>query len=191
LAGMADFYRVGQIASVFEALLFKLMDDPARVTPSAMRTVSTTLGFLKELLMHSDASQPEQAPEDRALVVDDDRLSNRLVVAALREAQIPVSSTEDPLTALRWIKQNRYTLVLLDIVMPSMNGFALCQELRALPEYANTPVIFITSHTEFESFARNRLSGGDDLIAKPILPMELACKVIMHLLRAQTRTQAA
>jgi len=192
LAGMADSYRVGQMASVFEALLFHLLDAPDRITPSAIRTMSTTVDFLKELLLQTtEPGQPEPAPEDRALVVDDDRISNRLVAAALREARISVRSTEDPLTALNWLKETRYTLVLLDIIMPSMNGFALCQELRALPGYADIPVIFITSHTEFETFARSRLSGGDDLIAKPILPLELACKVIMHLLRARTRTPNA
>jgi CheY-like chemotaxis protein len=185
VAGLADFYRVGQMASVFEALLFYLMDNPIRVSPSVMRTVSTTLAFLQELLKHTDAAHPEAPPQDRALVVDDDRLSNRLVVSALREARIPARSTEDPLTALRWLQESYYNLILLDIVMPSLNGFELCQELRALPGYEKTPVIYITSHTEFETYARSQLSGGDDLISKPVLPMEVACKAVMYLLRGQ------
>ena len=75
--------------------------------------------------------------------------------------------------------------------MPALNGFELCKRLRALPAYQKTPVIYITGHTDFENRAKSTLSGGDDLIAKPILPMELAAKVLMHLLKSQMPPQAS
>ena len=90
----------------------------------------------------------------------------------------------------RWLPGNGQTsehfdLILLDIEMPVLNGFELCKRLRAVPGYEHTPVIFVTVHSDFESRAKSSLSGGDDLIAKPILPMELAAKVVMHLLKRQ------
>jgi len=64
-----------------------------------------------------------------------------------------------------------------------MDGIELCKRLRALPGYEKIPVIYVTLHSDFETRARTVLSGGNDLIAKPILPAELAVKVVMHLLK--------
>jgi twitching motility two-component system response regulator PilG len=74
-------------------------------------------------------------------------------------------------------------LILLDISMPQLDGFQLCSELRKLPAHEKTPVIFVTCHSDFESRSRGILSGGNDLIAKPILAVELAVKAVTHLLR--------
>jgi CheY-like chemotaxis protein len=69
-----------------------------------------------------------------------------------------------------------------------MDGFELCRRLRTLPGYQKTPVIFVTSHSDFESRARSKLSGGDDLISKPVFPMELAVKAVAQLLKQHTAT---
>jgi CheY-like chemotaxis protein len=86
---------------------------------------------------------------------------------------------------LQWLKERRYDLVLLDIEMPGMDGFELCRRLRTLPGYQKTPVIYVTSHSDFESRAKSILSGGDDLISKPVFPMELAVKAVALLLKRQ------
>jgi len=67
--------------------------------------------------------------------------------------------------------------------MPGLNGFELCSELRKLPTNKTTPVIFVTSLTKFEIRAQSSLSGGNDLIAKPFLMMELAVKALTYLLK--------
>jgi len=57
--------------------------------------------------------------------------------------------------------------------------------LRLMPGYAKTPVIYVTLHSDFETRTRTAISGGNDLIGKPILPTELAVKALMHLLKSQ------
>jgi len=69
--------------------------------------------------------------------------------------------------------------------MPGMDGLELCKQLCRLPGYQKTPVIYVTSHSDFESRARSALSGGDDLIGKPVFPLELAVKAMAHLLSSQ------
>ena len=76
-------------------------------------------------------------------------------------------------------------VVLMDIEMPGMDGLELCKQLRRLPGYQKTPVIYVTSHSDFESRARSALSGGDDLIGKPVFALELAVKAMAHLLISQ------
>jgi DNA-binding response OmpR family regulator len=74
--------------------------------------------------------------------------------------------------------------------MPGLNGFELCAELRKLPTNKSTPVIFVTSLTKFEIRAQSSLSGGNDLIAKPFLMMELAVKALTYLLKPSRSVEA-
>jgi len=184
-AGLAEYAQLTQTAAVFEALLYVLMKEPARISPSALRTLASLVDFVELLFRRAGESLPDGPLSKHVLVVDDDPLSNRLVVSALRQAQLNPRSTEDPLVAWQWANQEHFDLILLDIEMPVLNGFELCKRLRSVPGYEHTPVIFVTVHSDFESRAKSSLSGGDDLIAKPILPMELAAKVVMHLLKRQ------
>jgi CheY-like chemotaxis protein len=173
------------MASAFEALAFELLDKPTFVTPSVLRTIASTVDFIDVLFDHARDASPEAPPAAQALVVDDDPLSNRLVVAALRRANLQARSTEDPQVALQWLAAKRYDLVLLDIEMPGMNGFEVCRRLRLLPGYEKTPVIYVTAHADFANRAKSILSGGGDFISKPVFPIELAVKVLAHLLRKE------
>jgi CheY-like chemotaxis protein len=74
--------------------------------------------------------------------------------------------------------------------MPGLTGFELCEKLRALPQHAKTPVIFVTAFNNFENRKQSVLSGGGDLIAKPVSPLELALKVTIHLLKAPPKPVA-
>ena len=185
-AGLAGCHRLAQMACAFEALLFELIGKPAAVTPSVLRTLAATVDFLALLFDCARDGDLDIQPSGQTLVVDDDPLSNRLVVAALQRAQLQARSTDDPLVGLQWLKETRYDLVLLDVEMPGMDGFELCRRLRTLPGYQKTPVIYVTSHSDFESRAKSILSGGDDLISKPVFPLELAVKAVALLLKKQT-----
>ena len=184
-AGLAECHRLALMASAFEALLFELSARPAAASPSVLRTIAGTVDFLALLFdwaRHADAQAPLPA---QALVVDDDPINNRLVVSALQRAQIQASCTEDPVKGLEQLKERHFDLVLLDIVMPGMDGFELCRRLRRLPGYEKTPVIYVTIHSDFEYRAKSVLSGGNELIAKPVFPMDLAVKAVALLLRGQ------
>ena len=125
------------------------------------------------------------------MAVDDDPVSNRIIVEAMRRVYVECTSYEDPAVAMRALQATPADLVLLDIEMPGLNGFEFCKQLRRLPGYAKVPVVYVTSHADFDNRAKGILSGGDDLIAKPVFPMELAVKSIMLLLRTRLSPQVA
>ena len=176
---------MARMASVFEAMLFEINNKTALQSASVRRTIAQAVDTLEALFKRERQGTPDVVSSTQVLAVDDDALSNRLVLAALAQAQLKATATEDPLKALEWLSQTKYDLVLLDIEMPGLDGFELCKRLRQLPGYAKTPVIYVTSHGDFESRAKGALSGGDDLIAKPVFPMELAVKSMTHLLTSQ------
>jgi CheY-like chemotaxis protein len=184
IAGLGDCHAIARMASAFEALLFELMEKPEFAGPSVLRTIASTVDLLGVLFEQARGSNPADAPPPaQALVVDDDPISNRVIVAALRRADVRGTSTEDPLAALRLLEANHYDLILLDIEMPNMDGFELCKQIRALPGHANTPVIYVTGHSDFDHRAKSILSGGNDLISKPVFPIELAVKAASHIVK--------
>jgi len=185
MAALADCPPVGQMASAFEALLFELMARPSFISASPLATANSSVDFLGQLLESAPELTFSVRLKARVLVVDDDRLSSRLFVSSLQEAHMQARTTDNPEVALDWASKEDFQLFLLDIEMPGMNGFDLCKQLRAMPKYENTPVVYVTSHNDFQSRSEGMLSGGNDLIAKPVLPPELAVKAVMHLLKNQ------
>jgi len=92
------------------------------------------------------------------------------------------TASKDAFEVLELAKQKRYDLFVLDINMPGMNGFELCEKLRVSSGYEETPVIFVTGDDRFDSRVRSASIGANELISKPFLPKELALKALFHLL---------
>jgi CheY-like chemotaxis protein len=182
MTGMAGCYRIGQLSSALEALLFELQEKPDSITESSRHTVASTITLLQDWLGRADQPDEQCLSPTTILVVDDDAVSSRALVFALSRANLTARSVNDPMKALDKLRESTYDAVLMDINLPGMNGFVLCECLRALPLHKNTPVIFITSHKEFESRARS-IPGISDFITKPILPIELTVKVTAHVLK--------
>ena len=117
---------------------------------------------------------------DRLLIVDDvidniDLLAEAL--ADLGEVQFATSGPE----ALRLARQAPPALILLDIMMPGMDGYAVCQALKADPLTRHIPVIFVTAKTGHDSESRALAAGGVDFIEKPIHAEVVRARVGLHL----------
>jgi CheY-like chemotaxis protein len=188
LTGAASLARLGNIAlmgGALEALLFELGLKSQFINPSTILTVAASVEFLDVLSEDARAGRPSEPLSREVLVVDDDPLANRIAMSAISRANLNGQAVENPRAALDLMAQKRFDLVLLDVEMPQMNGFELCRKLRHLPGYAKTPVIYVTAHSDFESRSHGILAGGNDLIAKPIFPIELAVKAVAHLIRSR------
>lgn len=187
LAGLAGCEPIALLASAFEALLLELHEKPDRIGPSTIQTIAFTLDFLALLFSNAQrttTSTPLPA-NPKVLIVDDDPIASRALSIALRRTNLSPVSAQDPVFALSLVMSEKFDLILLDILLPVMDGLELCKRLRTLPAYQKTPVIFITGHAEFMARAKDVFSGGNDLITKPVLPIELAVKTLTHLLRSQ------
>jgi CheY-like chemotaxis protein len=189
MTAMAGCHRVGLLSSALEALLFELQEKPTTVQESSRHTIISTVTLLESWLSRADQPDDESFSPPSILIVDDDVVSNRALVFALGRVNLIAKSVEDAQKALEKLRENAFDAVLLDINLPGMNGFVLCECLRALPLHKDTPVIFITSYAEFESRARS-LPGISDFITKPILPIELTVKVTAHVLKRRMNGEA-
>jgi diguanylate cyclase (GGDEF)-like protein len=119
----------------------------------------------------------------KVLVVDDDRLSAELIDGVLRSAGFVSSYTCNPERALTMIEAELPDLIVMDVIMPTIDGFELCRRVRQHPALQFTPIIFVTRKGELEERVRGLEVGGNDYIAKPFEPQELVARVRSHLNR--------
>jgi DNA-binding response OmpR family regulator len=190
-AEKAGCARLSLLAGAWESLLSEIERKPALISPSILQTLAQAADCLRILLNNNSVNPMEPLPKAKVLSVDDDEICNDVAVSALQSANMEADSSMDANAALALLEQNNYDLVLLDINMPGLTGFELCEKLRELPQHEKTPVIFVTAFNNFENRKQSVLSGGGDLIAKPVSPLELALKVTIHLLKAPPKTVSA
>ena len=102
------------------------------------------------------------------LVVDDDAALRLLTRSALEQAGFTVTEAADGAAAVEAVKVNRPALILMDVEMPRMDGFAACRAIRGLPMGNELPIIMVTGREDLESINRAYEMGATDFISKPI-----------------------
>jgi DNA-binding NarL/FixJ family response regulator len=127
---------------------------------------------------------------DVALVVDDSPETLRLLTDALDGAGMTVMVAMDGAAAMRIVDQITPDIVLLDAVMPGMDGFETCRRLKRDAGLSNVPVIFMTGLAETEHIVRGLEAGGVDYVTKPIVIEEMLARIRVHLANARM-TQSA
>ncbi|WP_409363918.1 response regulator [Bradyrhizobium sp. BR 10261] len=132
----------------------------------------------------------EPKKRDVALVVDDSPETLRLLTDALDGAGMTVMVALDGASAMRIVDQITPDIVLLDAVMPGMDGFETCRRLKRDTGLANVPVIFMTGLAETEHIVRGLEAGGVDYVTKPIVIEEMLARIRVHLGNARL-TQSA
>ncbi len=188
-AALLGFHPMATIASAMEAFARELVDSPAHMNSSSLRTMAQGVDMLPSLLEQAKLVTAPAAFSPSILVVDDEPLSRRAITQALSRADLRSIQLSDPQMALKVLELNPFDVIFLDVEMPELNGYDLCTKLRALPDHAKTPVIFVTSASDFASRARSTLSGGSDFISKPFLFMEVTVKALVHHLRIRGQSQ--
>jgi DNA-binding response OmpR family regulator/DNA-binding CsgD family transcriptional regulator len=127
---------------------------------------------------------------DIALVVDDSPETLRLLTDALDGAGMTVMVAMDGAAAMRIVDQITPDIVLLDAVMPGIDGFETCRRLKRDAGLSNVPVIFMTGLAETEHIVRGLEAGGVDYVTKPIVIEEMLARIRVHLANARL-TQSA
>jgi CheY-like chemotaxis protein len=177
-AALADLPLLSRVAGALEGLTKVLMERPEQTRITTMRGINQALDALDLLLAEGGAPAGMEGVSPRVLVVDDDEIALRSIQHALEKAKFEIVCESDPAEAQRRIDRETFDLVFLDIEMPVIRGTDLCAYLRQRPAYAQVPVIYITFMSDFEDPALAELEGGDDLLVKPFLYMELALKAL-------------
>lgn len=109
----------------------------------------------------------------RILVVDDDEMVLMALDELLRPEGYEVHTVLSGADALKKLDQNDYDLLMLDIIMPEMDGFELCKKIRQIEGCKETPIVFLTAKSREEDRATGIGAGANLFLSKPISPEEL------------------
>lgn len=116
----------------------------------------------------------------RILVVDDSRTVRATALAYLRDLGLEVATADDGFQALAAIEAARPDLIFADVLMPRLDGYALCALVKCNRRYARIPVVMLTSKDGRIDRARAQLAGADAHIAKPFRKDEVVAAVRRH-----------
>jgi two-component system response regulator CpxR len=127
---------------------------------------------------------------DRILVVDDDVGLTELLAEYVREEQIELDAVHDGPHGVERVRQGNYDLVILDIMLPKLNGFGALRQIRA---YSKVPIIMLTARGGLTDKILGLETGADDYLPKPFHPPELVARVrsILRRTRHQLGLRAA
>ncbi len=113
----------------------------------------------------------------RILVVDDELGALTLIGIMLERGGFSVLKAKDAREALSVLDQSLPDMIILDVMMPGMDGISLCRILRERPEFDNIPILILSAKNDAQSIMRGMDAGANDYLPKPILHHDLVTKV--------------
>lgn len=133
--------------------------------------------------MTAETARPNDLADDRQfaschiLIVDDNPQNVELLEAYLSGLRCRVTSASDGLEAISAVQQSPPDLILLDVMMPRLSGFEVCQRLKSDPATREIPVLMVTALNEVGDVERGAEAGTDDFLSKPFNKIELLTRV--------------
>ncbi|MTI44437.1 LuxR family two component transcriptional regulator [Roseibium hamelinense] len=127
-----------------------------------------------------------EKPKDTVLVVDDTPETLGFLTEALERAGITVLVATSGETALSIVEKITPDIILMDAVMPGLDGFETCRKIKSRASFEHVPIIFMTGLSETEHIVHALESGGVDFLSKPINVEELQARIRVHLTNART-----
>nr|WP_040952020.1 response regulator transcription factor [Gorillibacterium massiliense] len=126
--------------------------------------------------------------KETVLIVDDDEKIRNLIAIYLENEGYATRKAKDALEALSFLQENRVDLIILDVMMPEMDGWEACLKIR---EEQNMPILMLSAKSEEMDKIYGLSSGADDYMTKPFNPMELIARVKSQLRRYKKYNVAA
>ena len=161
-------------------------------TPDAIGNRAEEAGFVADVLravqpLQTSSTAPEIVPSSRILVVDDNASNRDVLARRLTREGHQVVTAADGAAALALAGSNEFDLVLLDLIMPEMNGFEVLRRLKATEHTRDLPVIVISALDELDSVVRCIESGAEDYLTKPFNPVLLHARTNASLEKKRLR----
>ncbi len=113
----------------------------------------------------------------RILIVDDDPQARLLLTYILKRKGFEVLEAENGASALVRVGKDIPDLVILDVMMPGMDGFEVCAAMRKAPAGNNLPIVMLTAKTDADAHERGIRAGANDYLTKPVRPDELVARI--------------
>jgi two-component system alkaline phosphatase synthesis response regulator PhoP len=132
---------------------------------------------MSESTLPADPNAETFIPQSTVLIVDDNPQNVELLTAFLESLPVRLVTASDGIEALRKVAEENPDLILLDIMMPHMSGFQVCQRLKSDPKTRDIQILMVTALNELGDIERATECGTDDFVSKPVNKFELHTRV--------------
>lgn len=123
----------------------------------------------------------------RILIVEDDKIVRTTVKKSLLKEGFDIIDTGNPVEALKILKEEQFDLILLDLILPEIDGYSFCEIVKTFPsKYGNPAIIMLTSKDSVDSVLKGLEFGADDYVKKPFDQKELTARIKAVLRRGKT-----
>jgi len=191
---LVDVRKVLAAAEALLAQIDRLVDltdapdsNAARSNPLGATSFPGQVGELMRSIQPAMPKSRDQSASGRILVVDDTEANRDLLSRRLSRNGHVVDKAESGQSALQAVKASKYDLILLDLMMPEMNGFEVLARLKADPAVQHIPVMMISALDEIDSIVSCIEAGAEDYIPKPFDPVLLSARIEASLERKRLR----
>jgi signal transduction histidine kinase len=182
-----------KLCSLIDDIVHFAQQEPALALDdvTALPLLDPATSMIQELVnsIPSLRERTHTAASGHLLVVDDNEINRDLLASRLGRQGYTVAACEDGATALQRIREEAFDLVLLDVMMPGLNGYQVLEQLKNDVEYRHIPVIMISALDEVDSAVRCIEIGAEDFLAKPFNPVLLQARVAASLEKKRLRDQ--
>lgn len=182
-SGITDFSEINRVLT----LDFELpeIEDEKITTKISKESASGKIHKDENSGLDIQSQIPDQLK--KILVVDDNRIMRKLVgTLLLKEKKYEIVEAEDGIEALEKIQRDNFDLIILDVMMPRLDGYGVCQKLRESKDHADLPILMLTSLDAKDDMLKAFNAGVDDFIAKPVDNTVLSAKVASLLKRRES-----
>jgi len=160
--------------------------------PEGIGSLAQEAGFVADVLravqpLQMSSAVPEAVQSSRILVVDDNAANRDVLARRLTREGHQVVTASNGASALELIGSHEFDLVLVDLIMPLMNGFEVLRRLKATEHTQDVPVIVISALDELDSVVRCIESGAEDYLTKPFNPVLLRARINASLEKKRLR----
>ncbi len=115
------------------------------------------------------------------LIIEDSHLEREYISRLLKQENLSPTAAENGEEGLEIAEKEEFDVILLDIIMPGINGYKVCEKLKKTDKNKHTPVIFITGNNDIDSLQRAFEAGGVDYILKPVNKYNILARVKVHI----------
>jgi CheY-like chemotaxis protein len=169
---------ISTVTLALEGLLKKFLENSGHVTTSSLQVMAAATALLQELCAAEAPTDLAVNPPIRALVVDDDFVALRAISNALQMRMSKPETATDGRSALALAREMSFDVIFLDVQMPDMTGFEVCEKIRESSANRSTPVVFVTNHETSALRAKVEACGGTDILNKSCPGSELNLKAL-------------
>ncbi len=131
--------------------------------------------------MHNKMMENDESTKKDLILVVDDQPNNLKVIASILGDYYTLSFAGNGHSALKLLEKGMPDLILLDVMMPELDGYDVCRKIKEIPHLREIPVIFLSAKTDVEDIVKGFNAGAVDYILKPFNPLEVKVRVNNHL----------